>query len=196
MNFAESLSGCLEDKDILALNNATVYVELLLDGHYGNSNSNENFYAFLTDLSSPGFISNFEKDFFINEFSVQLLYELEESGTFDKIWTLELPEEEDSIEIPIAVLPENEESKELDLSIYYIDPKGDYLKCLNEHSKNDKVIEILNSLSEGLSLSPNLIAGALKEAFNNNEVDDQLSKVVISMECYFSIVNLVDKNTR
>ena len=192
--YAEKLNDCLTESDIVALNNATIFVEELLAAHYGDSNANNNFYAFTTDLSSIQSMSQFEEDFFINEFSIQLLHELEKAGTFDKIWSIDKQIYEDEEDI-IIVSPENVESRQDEISVYNLNPEGEYLKCINKNYQNQDVKDILNSISEIGDVAPSITAVALNQALTKSDYDNDLNKVIVSIECYFNIVNLIEKNS-
>ncbi|MGI9533039.1 hypothetical protein [Lutimonas sp.] len=140
-------------------------------------------------------MSQFEEDFFINDFSKQLLRELEKAGTFDKIWSIDVQIYEDEEDI-IIVSPENVESRQDEVSVYNLNPEGEYLKCINKNYQNQDVKDILNSISEIGDVAPSITAGALNQALTKSDYNDGLNKVIVSIECYFNIVNLIEKNSR
>lgn len=189
--YAESLRNCLTDSDVEILNKATYEFEQKLSKHYGSADNNQNFLSYLTELASLH-SSNIKADFFLNEKSINILNELEEVGTFKKIWTEFVDEEE----IPIAVAPGYKEAEEEKLELYVLNPDGDYLKCINQNSNNEFIKEILNSHSEYGDIAPSLIASALKQNMTKSDFDDGLNKVIVAIGFYYDTVNLLNKNPR
>ena len=192
--YADNLKNCLTDSDVEILNNATYLFEQKLSKHYGSTDNNENFIAYLTELGSIQY-SNFKADFYLNDKSIKIVNELEEIGTFKKIWA-EFVEDENEDEIPIAVAQEYEESEIENLELYVLNSNGDYLNCINKNSDNEAVKEILNSQSEYGDIAPSIIASALKQKMQKSDFDDGLNKVIVAIGFYYDIVNLLNKNPR
>ncbi len=193
--YADDLKGCLTDKDVKILNKATYLFEQKLKEHYENSDNNTNFYKYLNDLGSIQTLSSFKKDFYLNDESIQIINELENKGTFNKIW-IEFIDDDESDEIPIAVLPEYEDPKKEKIEIYSLNPNGDYLNCINKTNKNEAIKEILNSQSNYGNIAPSIIARAMKQKINKNDFNVGLNKVIVAVGFYYDTVNLLNKNPR
>jgi hypothetical protein len=194
-NYADELKNCLSDKDVDLLNKATALFEKKLSEHYGSTDSNENFINYLTDLGSIQNESNFTAEFYLNSNSIQMVDEMEKTGTFKKIWS-EFIEDENEEEIPIAVAPEYEEPVEQKLELYILNSNGLYLECINKVSENNGIKDVLNSQSKYGDISPSIIAGAMKNAVNKTDFDNGLNKVIVAIGFYYNIVNLLNKNPR
>lgn len=190
--YAESLRNCLTESDLKILNKATYEFEQKLSKHYGSADNNQNFLSYLTKLASLH-SSNIKADFFLNEKSINILNELEEGGTFKKIWTEFV---EDLEEIPITVVPGYKEEEEEKLEIYVLNPDGDYFKCINENTNNRFAKKILNSQSEYGDIAPLLIAISLRQNMRKSDFDDGLNKVIVAIGFYYHIVNLLNKNPK
>tara|TARA_R110002020_G_scaffold6490_1_gene27623 strand:+ start:1050 stop:1715 length:666 start_codon:yes stop_codon:yes gene_type:complete len=195
VNYADKLKSCLSNEDVNLLNKATFHFEKLLSEHYQNSDNSENFNSYLTEIGSIQTEMNFTADFYLNSSSIEILDEMEKSGTFGKIWTefIEDPNEE---EIPIAVPPGYEETEKEKIDLYILNSNGLYLECINKKSDNKEVKEVLNSQSEYGDISPSIIAGAMKNAMKKTDFDNGLNKTIVAIGFYYNIVDLLNRNQR
>jgi|SRR5690554_975264 len=194
-NYADELKSCLSDKDVELLNKATSHFEKLLSEHYQNTDNNENFINYLSELGSIQTERNFTADFYQNSNSIEIVDEMEKNGTFGKIWT-EFIEDEDEEEIPIVVAPGYEEPEKEKIELYVLNSNGLYLECINKVSNNKGIKEILNSQSEYGDVAPTIIAGAMKNEMKKTDFDSGLNKTIIAIGFYYDIVNLLNKNPR
>ena len=194
-NYADKLKNCLSDKDVDLLNNATSLFEKKLSEHYGGSDNNENFINYLTELSSMQAGRKFTAEFYLNSNSIQIVNEMEKTGTFNKIWS-EFIEDENQEEIPIVVAPGYEEPEKEKLELYILNSNGLYLECINKVSENKGIKDVLNSQSEYGDISPSIIAGAIKNAVTKTDFDNGLNKVIVAIGFYYNIVDLLHKNPR
>ncbi|MCT8341257.1 hypothetical protein MG296_14415 [Flavobacteriaceae bacterium TK19130] len=192
-NYADDLNGCLLDTDIELLNRATLHFEKLLAEHYENSKHNENFYSYLTTISSIQTKRSLKADFFLESKSIRILEEMEKAGTFDKIWT-EFIENESEEETVIALQPGYEEPEKEKLELFVLNPNGMYIQCINQSPIRKEVKDVLNSQSEYGDVAPSIIAGALRDAITESDLEKGLNKVIISIGFYYNIVNLLNKN--
>jgi hypothetical protein len=193
-NYANDLKNCLSDKDVDLLNKATSHLEKQLSEHYDNTDNNENFNNYLTELGSIQTIGNFRNEFYLNSISIEIVDEMEKTGTFNEIWTEYIENEVE--EIPIAVAPGYEEPEKEKLKLYNLNSNGLYLECINKISGNNGIKEVLNLQSEYGDMSPLIIAGAMKKEITKADFDNGLNKVIISIGFYYNIVNLLNKNPR
>ncbi len=194
-NYADKLKSCLSDKDVELLNKATSHFEKLLSEHYQNTDNNENFINYLSELGSIQTERNFTADFYLNSNSIEIVDEMEKNGTFGKIWT-EFIEDGDEEEIPIVVAPGYEEPEKEKIELYVLNSNGLYLECINKVSNNKGIKEILNSQSKYGDVAPTIIAGAMKNEMKKTDFDSGLNKTIIAIEFYYDIVNLLNKNPR
>lgn len=194
-NYADDLKGCLTNDDIEVLNKATYLFEQKLKKHYKSTDNNSNFLNYLEDLSSIQNIGNFKLDFYLNSESFQVIKELEDKVTFDKIW-IQFIDDKDDDEIPIAVISEGKEHKKETLNIYSLNPYGDYLNCLNKNHENEEIKALLNSQSNYGNISPSIIASAFQQKFNKGDFNNELNKVIVAIGFYYDTVNLLQKNQR
>lgn len=192
-NYADELKSCLSKKDVALLNKATSHFEKLLSEHYENSDNSENFNNYLTEIGSIQTEMNFKADFYLNSSSVEILDEMEEIGTFGKIWT-EFIEDANEEEIPITAPPGYEEPEKEKTELYILDSNGLYLECINKKSDNEEIKEVLNSQSEYGDISPSIIAGAMKNAMKKNDFDNGLNKTIVAIGFYYNIVDLLNRN--
>ncbi|MRT17757.1 hypothetical protein F3C99_12420 [Vitellibacter sp. q18] len=194
-NYADELKNCLSDKDVDLLNKATSLFEKKLSEHYESSDNNENFINYLTNLGSIQTERNFTAEFYLNSNSIQMVDEMEKTGTFKKIWS-KFIEDENEEEIPFAVVPGYEEPEEEKLELYILNSNGLYLECVNKVLENKGIIDVLNSQSKYGDISPSIIAGAMKNEVNKADFDNGLNKVIVAIGFYYNIVNLLNKNPR
>jgi hypothetical protein len=194
-NYADELKNCLSNDDVNLLNKATSHFEKLLSEHYQNSDNSENFNNYLTEIGSIQTEMNFTADFYLNRSSIEILDEMEENGTFGKIW-IEFIEDANEDEIPIAVPPGYEEPEKEKIDLYILNSNGLYLECINKKSDNDEVKEVLNSQSQYGDISPSIMAGAMKNAMKKTDFDKGLNKTIIAIGFYYNIVDLLNRNPR
>lgn len=194
-NYADELKNCLSNDDVNLLNKATSHFEKLLSEHYQNSDNSENFNNYLTEIGSIQTEMNFTADFYLNRSSIEILDEMEENGTFGKIW-IEFIEDAKEDEIPIAVPPGYEEPEKEKIDLYILNSNGLYLECINKKSDNDEVKEVLNSQSQYGDISPSIMAGAMKNAMKKTDFDKGLNKTIIAIGFYYNIVDLLNRNPR
>lgn len=195
-NYADELKACLTDSDVDILNKATYFFEQKLAAHYGSTNSNKNFITYLTELGTIRFTSSLTADFFLNDQSIKIVNELEGSGTFNKIWTQFVEDEQQEDDIPIAVAPKYKEPEKEKLELYILNPTGDYLSCINKKSDNEAIKEILNLQSKYEDIASSIITNVLRQKVNERDFDNGLNKVIVAIGFYYDTVNLLRKNPR
>ena len=194
-NYVEDMKNCLSSEDVEFLNEATLIFENKLSEYYNDKDSNQNFYQYLTDISSFKTERNFTAKFYLDKDAVDIIDKMKNAGTFKKIWTkYEKPEYEE--EIPIIVSPEyeNQNNEEDDIIIYVLDSNGQYLNCLNKITVNEKILEVLNSQSKYGDISSSIIAGAMKNQMEKSDLKSGLNKNIIAINFYYNIVNLLNEN--
>ena len=194
-NYADELKNCLSNDVVNLLNKATSHFEKLLSEHYQNSDNSENFNNYLTEIGSIQKDMNFTADFYLDSSSIEILDEMEESGTFGKIWT-EFIEDANEEEIPITAPQEYEESEKEKIQLYILNSNGLYLECINKKSDNEEIKEVLNSQSEYGDISPSIIAGTMKNAMKKTDFDNGLNKTIVAIGFYYNIVDLLNRNPR
>ena len=194
-NYANVFKNCLTNTDIDLLNKATHNFEKLLIEHYESDDTNANFKKYLNEISSNQSVTRFSADFYLNSNSIHIVSEMEENGTFDKIW-IEFDENQEDLEeeIPITTHPGYKEPKEEEIEIYILNTNGLFLECVNENSTNKEINEVLNSLSKYGDISPSIPASAINEIMNKNDFNNEINKVIVTIGFYYNMVNLLNRN--
>ena len=192
-NYAEKLSDCLSESDIELLNKATYIFELKLADYYGNKDSKQNFIAYINDLGSiPPTLKSSE--FYYNDETVEIIKELKQNKTFEKIW-LDY-EEDDSQEedIEIAQLEGIEEPEIEELKLTILNPNGEFLDCVNSNYQNPTVKKVLAAQAEYGNIASSILAGVLKKQLTEKDFENGLNKLIVAITLYYDMTNLIENN--
>ncbi|MBI6121452.1 hypothetical protein [Salegentibacter maritimus] len=194
-NYADKLSDCLTENDIIILNEATSLFEKKLEEHYKRKNSNKNFKSYIEDLGSIPPNYDFSPEFYSNDKTAEIIQEMKENKTFQKIWT-KYEEDNSGEEIAIVSLSGEmeEEPEQKELITYVLNPNGDYLKCLNSNYLNEPIKEVLNAQIKYGDLAPSIIAGAMNKKLKEEDFGNEMNKVVVAFALYYNMANLLIDN--
>ena len=194
-NYADKLANCLTETDINVLNEATLLFEKKLEEHYKRKNPNKNFKSYIEDLGSIPPNYDFSPDFYSNDKTAEIIKEMKENKTFQKIW---IKYEEDNSEEEIAIVSLSdeieEEPEQEELITHVLNPNGDYLKCLNSNYSNEPIKEVLNAQTKYGDIAPSIIAGAMNTKLKEEDFENDMNKVVVTIALYYNMVNLLIEN--
>ncbi|NEV95038.1 hypothetical protein G3567_12915 [Psychroflexus sp. YR1-1] len=194
-NYADKLADCLTENDINVLNKATSLFEKKLEEHYKRKNPNKNFKSYIEDLGSIPPNYDFSPDFYSNDKTAEIIKEMKENKTFEKIWSkYKVDNSEEEIAIVSLSQEIEEEPEQKELITYVLNPNGDYLKCLNSNYSNDPIKEVLNAQTKYGDIANSIIAGAMNKKLKEEDFGNEMNKVVVAFALYYNMANLLIDN--
>jgi len=192
-NFSNELATCLTNQDVLELNNAVKLFEEKLTELYKSQNINKAYLNYLNEVSNMKISS----EFFLDSKSVIGLEKLKNSDTFDKIWTSlssiedEINEEEEMV---VINLEGNTEDKDQKLDIITLKPNGEYLRCMLNSNPNSPVSEVLNMQNQVPGLGFQFTSKILTDKMTEEDFDNKLNRVAITIGFYYELVYMFQNN--
>lgn len=185
-NYANELEGCLNANDIQLLNSLTGKFEGHINGTYKLSLT-ESYKRYLRDVAT----GNFPQNFFNYPTFREDMNRFRNSEFYNKTWVNTSSfDEEFIIDIPPIVVDEEVQQQEVYDPIV-IDPTGDYVNCLTENIESQALKDYMEVIKSGIDISPGLVAQALHENLSDNELDNDLTRLIIAINFHYQIGLLI-----
>lgn len=180
-NYADLLEDCLEDEDIQLLNSLTSRFEKHIKSTYG-SNINEAYIKYLRDVATFNLPSNF---FNYSTFKSDV-NELRSSHFFrtQMVRQSSIEVEGELTEIPPA---DGDEYVEEEFEPMTFKPDGEYLKCLVRSNKIEALNDYFEILTNGIDISPSLLAEILSDKLALDEVENPLTRLIIAINFHYEL---------
>lgn len=180
ISYANDLVKCLTKSEVSVLNSLSESFEAHITKTY-NLKPTEAYRKYLEQLSN----TSFPQDFFQYESFESDVDEFYNSGFYKNNWAkMSSFRKEPEIEIPLV----NGETQQQEFpDPVVLNPTSDYVQCLNQQNKVSAINDYLEVVNAGLDVSPALIAGALKENFSDDDLNNNLTRLIIAVNFHYQI---------
>ena len=185
-NYANELKDCLESSDIELLNSLSEKFEKHLINSYG-SNVTESYKKYLGSVAT----GNFSQTFFKYSIFEEDMHEFRNSNFYQSSWVKTSSfDKEALIEVPLTA--GNDEIQKQDIyDPIVLDPTGNYVKCLLDKNDSKAMNDYLEVVKTGIDISPGLVAQALYENLSTEELNDELTRLIIAINFHYQIGLLI-----
>jgi hypothetical protein len=191
--YSNKLETCLSNQDIDEINSAVTIFEEKLTKLYNGHNINNAYLNYINEVSNM----KISPDFFKDTKSVLTLEKLKNSGTFDKIWT-SLSSTEDKInedeEMVVINLDGSNVVNNQKIKLITLKSNGEYLKCMLDHNSNKTVSKMLNMQNDVPGLGMQFTSKILAENMTEEDFENRLNRVAISIGFYYELVYMFKNN--
>ena len=180
VNYANQLEKCISPSEISLLNTLCQSFEFHITSTY-NLNATEAYRQYLTQLAN----TSFPQEFFKYESFESDVDKFFNSSFYENTWAKTSSfRNEPEIEVP-PVYGEPQQQEAPDPVV--LDPTSDYVQCLIQQNKVKAINDYLEIVNAGIDVSPALIAGALKDNFSDDDLNNNLTRLIIAVNFHYQI---------